>query len=151
LLLKKNAFKWDLWPLDPAEGLIFWKYDLEARTYIREIFNGPWAFCPELAKTGKLQYELVAARDIQPDEWIGEYTGVIDFRPISNIGKKYSADFFIPTSVDLSQGDLCVDGEYYGNETRFINSITDDTPDYIKTNSTMTTVWCAGKVKDHGL
>jgi len=124
---------------------MFWRYDLEARTYIREIFPGHWAFCPELQKEAKRQYELVAARNINEGEWIGEYTGTVDFR--INCGQKYTAAYYMPDTVDLVDGDLCVDGENYGNETRYINSLSPSSPDYITKNATMTTVWCAEQLR----
>jgi len=142
--IKEQSFKWDIYPDENSE-LMFWKYDLEARTYIREIFPGHWAFCSELASLGHRQYELVAARDIEDGEWIGEYTGMVDYR--GNCGKKYTAAYYTPGSVDFNDGDLCVDGERYGNETRYINSLSPTTPLYIKKNATMATVWCAEELR----
>jgi len=59
---------------------------------------------------------------------------------------RYIAAFWKPESVNWEDA-LCVDAESYGNEARYINSVTPTTPPYFKQNATMSTVWCRGELR----
>jgi len=93
----------------------------------------------------RCQFEAVAIEDIAPDEFICEYVGRIKFhRDCPN--SRYIAAFWKPESVNWEDA-LCVDAESYGNEARYINSVTPTTPPYFKQNATMSTVWCRGELR----
>jgi len=75
--IKQNSHKWETYPSNPTEWMFF-SCDIKSRTYIREIFQGHWAWCSELAsvpngKRPRKQYELVAAEYIKKKDWICEY------------------------------------------------------------------------------
>eukprot|EP01124_Arcella_intermedia_P011400 TRINITY_DN177_c0_g1_i12.p4 TRINITY_DN177_c0_g1~~TRINITY_DN177_c0_g1_i12.p4 ORF type:complete len:118 (+),score=26.43 TRINITY_DN177_c0_g1_i12:985-1338(+) len=52
----------------------------------------------------------------------------------------------MPKTFPLSMS-LCIDAEKYGNEARFINSVTPNSPSYIVQNATLTTVWCENEIR----
>jgi len=45
------------------------------------------------------------------------------------------------------EDDLCLDAEEYGNEARFMNSVSPTTPPHIQKNASMSTVWCRGELR----
>jgi len=144
--INSNSHCWEAYPSEPSNWL-FWKGDIESRTYIKQIFPGHWAWCPQIAKSGKSQeqYELVASVDIENEDWICEYTGSLTFRRY--YGQKYATSVFMPENISFEDGELCIDAETCGNEARYINSVTPFTAPYIKKNATLITVWCAGQLR----
>eukprot|EP00026_Physarum_polycephalum_P002757 Phypoly_transcript_02765.p1 GENE.Phypoly_transcript_02765~~Phypoly_transcript_02765.p1 ORF type:complete len:846 (+),score=188.15 Phypoly_transcript_02765:142-2679(+) len=130
--------------------------DFIPKIEIRQIGPGHWAWCPDLGNEPKKartrQYEAVAIQDIKMDDFIGEYIGRVRYEnPATR--NPYVTSMFVPTNPKFraKMGDsflgLCVDSSVEGNETRFINSITRDTPCHIQQNATMDTVWCRGQLR----
>eukprot|EP01127_Copromyxa_protea_P017264 TRINITY_DN5238_c0_g1_i3.p1 TRINITY_DN5238_c0_g1~~TRINITY_DN5238_c0_g1_i3.p1 ORF type:complete len:401 (-),score=68.47 TRINITY_DN5238_c0_g1_i3:1-1203(-) len=83
-------------------------------------------------------------RNIEPDEFICEYVGEVKLASTCKEAT-YVANIFNATTVTLDG--LVIDATKKGNESRFINSITKDTPKEIQKNTTMVTLWCRQQLR----
>jgi len=129
--------RWDKYRLDHL-----FRFDAQSKIRIRQISPGHWAWSSEL---GPVQYETVAIDDIDQDEFICEYVGKVKYFSECQ-DSHYVAQYFCPPEVQF-QDSLVVDAAERGNEARYINSVTSDTPNYIKKNASMSTVWCKAQLR----
>jgi len=131
--------------------------DFTPRIEIREIGPGHWAWCSDLGSgqktTRSRQFEAIAAGDIKKDDFIGEYVGRVRYENPSTLRNPYVTSILVPanlkfrTKMGKEFAGLCIDSSAEGNETRFINSVTRQSPIHIKQNATMNTVWCRGQLR----
>jgi len=136
--LEQNCDKFDQPPLKACQ-------DVSACTRVNEISPGHWAWCPDLAKTKRHQFELVANKDIDMNSIILEYIGVVRY-DTQEMKSPYVTQLNVPAEIDLG-GSLVVDGSEFANESCFINSVSSSTPSHLKRNSAMYTVWCKGQLR----
>lgn len=109
-----------------------------------EIDRGDWAFDEQFPS--KKQYGIVARKTIVKGVIFGEYTGRVHYDGDPAVAKSaYCAKIFLPEAAAKTIPPLVIDGQDFGNEMRFINSVAPWTPAEIKANVHFVTYWVAGR------
>jgi hypothetical protein len=134
-----------------AFGAMWFGQNLESPLKVLPIGPGHWAYSGYLNNNylhgHPVQYEVVASRDIEADEFLGEYVGTVCYQDGPN--SEYVAALYWPDGLpaELANRQLVIDAADIGNETRYINSVNDETAHFIQRNATMNTVWCNGRLR----
>jgi hypothetical protein len=134
-----------------AFGAMWFAQNLESPLKVLPIGPGHWAYSGYLNNNylhgHPVQYEVVASRDIEADEFLGEYVGTVCYQDGPN--SEYVAALYWPDGLpaELANRQLVIDAADIGNETRYINSVNDETAHFIQRNATMNTVWCNGRLR----
>jgi hypothetical protein len=130
---------------------MWFRLNLDTPLKVLPIGAGHWAYSAYLSKRylhgHPVQYEVVAGREIDDGEVIGEYVGVVKFADEAD--SEYVAALYWPDNLpdDLARRPLVIDAAELGNETRYINSVNNETAHFIRQNATMNTVWCNGMLR----
>lgn len=110
---------------------------------VAEIHPGHWAYDTQFPS--KTQYEVIASKEIALGEIFGEYVGKVCYADQQDENSHYCANILLPEQIADKVPPLVVDSNQFGNEMRFINSVSPTTDKEIQRNVEFLTLWVADR------
>lgn len=110
---------------------------------VSEIYAGHWAYDSQFPS--KRQYEVIASKEIALGEIFGEYVGKVCYADQQDENSHYCANIFLPKQIANEVPPLVIDSNKFGNEMRFINSVSPTTGKEIQKNVEFLTLWVADR------